>query len=114
MTQGDRREWLNSELLSADLSDTDGGMVLHLRGEIDVSNADMFRDRLDAEDRWSETVVLDLAELRFCDSSGLRVFLRGAEAARAAGGRLVLRHPPATVVRAIEVTGLADHLEVEP
>ena len=51
-------------------------------------------------------VVLDLAGLEFIDSTGLRVIVRGAEAARRDGWELRLRHGPPAVQRVFEIAGV--------
>ena len=76
-----------------------------LSGELDLSTADQLIDVL-AEDRTSAgDVVLDLSELTFIDSSGLRVLL---DTVRSLGerGTLVLRRPSGEVARVFEVSGI--------
>lgn len=50
--------------------------------------------------------VIDVAEVDFMDSSGLRVLVDASTRARAAGGTLVLLAPNASLRRLIEITGL--------
>ena len=76
-----------------------------LSGELDLSTADQLIDVL-AEDRTSAgDVALDLSELAFIDSSGLRVLL---DTVRSLGemGTLVLRRPSGEVARVFEVSGI--------
>jgi anti-sigma B factor antagonist len=51
-------------------------------------------------------VVLDLGEVDFIDSTGLRVLLWGAERSRQNGNRLRMRNESAAVRRVIEVSGV--------
>jgi anti-anti-sigma factor len=50
--------------------------------------------------------VLDLAELEFIDSTGLRVIVRAVEAARTSGWELTLRQGPPAVRRVFEISGV--------
>jgi anti-anti-sigma factor len=77
------------------------GGGFRLVGEIDMSNAGELR-RLSQEEG---DLILEMAELEFLDSTGLRGLIelaRGLEPDR----RLVLRNPTAGVDRLFEVTGV--------
>jgi anti-sigma B factor antagonist len=58
-------------------------------------------------------VVLDLAELRFLDSTGLHLILSLRASADAAGHRLELRPGPPPVQRVFELTGTLDRARFE-
>ena len=60
-------------------------VVLKLRGELDLASADDVQRRLDALSGSGEPTRLDLDELAFMDSSGLRVVLQAAETSRERG-----------------------------
>jgi anti-anti-sigma factor len=53
-------------------------------------------------------IVLDLAEVTFIDSTGLRLVLDTRHGARADGYRLTLLPGPAAVQRVFTVAGLSD------
>jgi anti-sigma B factor antagonist len=85
-----------------------------LAGELDPHTAPMLADELDdAIGAGATTVVLQLAELTFIDSSGLRVVISAHRRLDEGDGRLVLRTPSDTVRRLLEITGLLDHIEIE-
>jgi anti-sigma B factor antagonist len=93
-----------------------GEIVVALSGELDPHSAPQLQEEIDAVrdvGHAGATVVLDLEELSFIDSSGLRVLIAAQKAIDAVGGRLVLRHPSETARRLLEITGLVDHLAVE-
>lgn len=71
-----------------------------LVGEIDLSNADQLRAIEGDPD-----VALDLSELAFMDSTGLRAVIDLARRVEP-DGRLILRTPTAAVDRLFEVTGI--------
>ena len=57
-------------------------------------------------------LVLDLSQLGFVDSSGLRVLISAQHQLADHGGTLVLRSPSETVRRLLEITGLVDHITI--
>ena len=59
-----------------------------------------------------ELVVLDLRELAFLDSAGLRIMLRLQRSVSGNGGRLVLVRGPRRVHRVFELTGADDELQI--
>jgi anti-sigma B factor antagonist len=86
-----------------------GAPCVALRGELDVAEVPRLEHALDGA--IAETVgafLVDLCELEFLDSSGIRVLLR----ARALLGRedrtLALVCAPGPVRRALEITGVSD------
>ena len=87
--------------------DVDGALLL--TGEIDSYTAPELAERLESD---PSLVVLDLTEVTFIDSSGLRVIVEAHQHRLAAGSRLVLRSPSAAVQRLLEISGLAGHLDV--
>jgi anti-anti-sigma factor len=90
--------------------DTDPRLI-HIRGEVDMSNVvTVETDLSGALSGHPSRVVFDLSELRFIDSSGIAVLLRAAEKTES----LRLRNPSNVVQRILEATGLTDVLPIEP
>ena len=88
------------------------GSVLALNGELDISTAREFERRLgDLEGAGAPVIVLDLRDLQFMDSTGLRILVAADARARAAGRRLVLVRGTQNVQRLFEITRLADRLD---
>ncbi|WP_426505004.1 STAS domain-containing protein [Dactylosporangium sp. McL0621] len=89
-----------------------GGTVLvAVDGELDYDTADDLRAILfDALDEARAAVVLDLAGLRFLDSSGLGVIVGGWQRARVTGVRYVVRRAPLVIAEQFEMTGLSQVL----
>ena len=52
------------------------------------------------------TITLDLGDVAFIDSSGLRALVVGHKALEERGGALVVANPSSTAARLLEVTGL--------
>ena len=53
-------------------------------------------------------MVLDLGEVSFIDSSGLRALLIGRDAVVSAGGEFELVNPSTVVRRLLQITGLEE------
>lgn len=81
-----------------------GRTVLEVSGEVDVTTAGDLADAIDRASR-SGHVLVDLSELEFMDSSGLRVFIEAAQQAQAQGWVLEVRRAPASVHRVFEISG---------
>jgi anti-anti-sigma factor len=89
--------------------------VLALRGDLDPATVPQLEAAITAaaEAGAVERIVLDLAGLTFLDSSGLRTFVTARESLAGDGIQLALRRPTSNVVRLLDVTGLAEIIDVE-
>lgn len=88
--------------------------VLVLVGDLDVHSAPLVQQAVSAAVRdGASEVVLDLAGVRFIDSSGVGVLIAGHTRAASAHARLVLRSLSPRVARLLEVTTLDRILAVE-
>jgi anti-anti-sigma factor len=81
-----------------------GVVVLTLAGELDHDTADALRGELEGRNG-AVRILVDCEGLRFCDSTGLNVLLRGRLHALEAGGRLELAGLRPPVDRMFEITG---------
>jgi anti-anti-sigma factor len=82
-----------------------------LAGELDLASVGEVQEQLrDLHAAGFERFVLDLRELTFIDSTGLRLVLSEDAAARERGGRFELIAGPPEVQRVFELTALLDHL----
>jgi len=95
-------------------TETAGGTVrLALAGELDIAGAARVEQELERIEREPPaTLVLDLRELAFMDSTGLRVIVAADERARDQGRRMVVVRGTDTVQRIIEMTRLHERLEI--
>jgi anti-sigma B factor antagonist len=85
-----------------------GGDVFRLFGELDTSNIGEL-DTVLRHARDGGDVVLDLADLTFVDSTGIKRFVAIAHALGDAG-KLILLSPRPSVARLLECTGIAHAL----
>jgi anti-anti-sigma factor len=92
---------------------SDDMIRLALAGEFDLSNAAQVEDALKELERDRPALlVLDLRELTFMDSTGLRVMVSADARARDDSRRLAVVQGPESVHRVFRITGLDDHLEL--
>lgn len=99
----------NQDALTVD-NGSDGAIIVH--GDIDVAGGPI----LDAAIHNRENdgpVVIDLSDVSFIDSSGLRSLLGASRRARARGANVVLRDAGSEVLRLLEITGTTEHFSIE-
>jgi anti-sigma B factor antagonist len=102
--------------LEVEVDETGSAFLVRLRGELDMSTVDQVRDCFEGV-AWDEkpTLVVDLRELAFIDSSGLHAIVRLERHARDASRRLFLVRGPSAIARVFEVAGLANEFHwLEP
>ena len=85
--------------------------TIALAGEMDLSNAgEVERELRQAEATDARTIVVDLSELTFMDSTGIRLLIGADARSRADSGRLRLTRPPARVFRVLCIAGVDEIL----
>ncbi|CAN5285272.1 anti-sigma factor antagonist BldG [soil metagenome] len=88
-------------------SSGDGAHIIRVRGEIHVSTAPEFAQRLSAAiDSGKTAVVLDMAGVEFIDSTGLSVLLNGLRLVNQNDGRMAIVCTNPTVLRLFQITSL--------
>jgi anti-sigma B factor antagonist len=91
--------------------DDDGAARLTLIGELDIAVADEVEERFRRLRDQGRPARLDLSELDFIDSSGVRAIVLGLKHARRAGHELAVdRRINPTVARMIEIMGIGAQL----
>lgn len=85
-------------------------LFLTLRGELDLCSARQLpRDAYAL--RWDiKTVRIDLAELEFCDSAGVRALLAFRRIHEAQGRTVTIVRANPFIWRLLELCGVSDHL----
>jgi anti-anti-sigma factor len=90
-----------------------GAPRLVVSGELDLSSAEELEAQLrQLESSEPELLVLDLRELEFMDSTGLRVVIAADARARDRGARLVVVRAREEVDRVFRLTRMDQHLEL--
>jgi anti-sigma B factor antagonist len=89
---------------SLTVRDLPGAYVVALSGELDIVSAEKVANALVV--KTAATVVVDLADLAFIDSTGIGALIRGRNQIMAQGNQLVVTRPQDGVLRVLDVTGL--------
>ena len=87
--------------------------VLVLHGELDLATIDDVRARLDALQAERRPVLLDLDELAFMDSTGIRLVLQAVQDAERTGWEFALTRGSPAVERVFAAAGLESRLPFE-
>ncbi|BCJ76452.1 hypothetical protein CS0771_59960 [Catellatospora sp. IY07-71] len=87
-----------------------GGVRVAVRGEIDLAVRDLLVAELRDAVKLGDPVVVDLAEVTFIDSMGVRALYDGYQAAQEIGHRFVVEHAHDWVARVLSITGVLDLL----
>lgn len=82
-----------------------------LAGEIDAHTAPLLASAM--EDLPSGDVLVDVADVSFMDSSGLRVLIDAATRARDGGGDLIIANPTPGISRLVEISGLGGQFRLD-
>lgn len=83
-------------------------VIVRVGGEMDIDRAPLLQEALHTVitgPGCPDEVVLDLAELTFCDSSGLNALLQARLTAQEHGRRIRLHAPQPQVIHLLELTG---------
>jgi anti-anti-sigma factor len=75
--------------------------VIYVGGELDLLSADRLEAEVSSRPDTPHDIVLDLTDLTFVDSTGIRTFLRLAQ--RLHPRCLVLREPPPNVEHVLDI-----------
>lgn len=93
---------------------SDRSTVLKLDGELDVATAPALEEAMaSAFGADPSSMVVDLTDLTFLDSTGIRVLVTAGRVAEGTGCSIVLMAPAAQVLRALRLTGVDRLLAIE-
>jgi anti-anti-sigma factor len=88
-------------------------VILGLTGKLDATTAKTFEDKILAEiDSGDRRFVIDLSQLDYVSSSGLRVFLLAAKRLHSAGGKIVLCSLKEHVRQVFDLAGFSSILSI--
>ncbi len=91
----------------------EGFFVLGLVGRLDAATSKQFEDKILATiDGGEKRFVIDLSQLDYISSSGLRVFLLASKRLNPAGGKVILCSLKEPVRQVFEIAGFASILPI--
>jgi len=102
-----------AENFSTEVNATDEATVIQVRGEIDLATVGRLRDVIEPHMGPKQTIILDLSEVEFMDSSCLNVLVQARGRLTENGGSLILRNPSRAAHRVLTVAGATDLLETD-
>jgi anti-anti-sigma factor len=90
----------------------DGDIVLALDGELDLATVEQLGAavKLALSDDHPRRLIIDLAALTFCDSTGIGGFVAAHDVARGVGVPLRLSNADGLVRHTLEITGMYERL----
>jgi anti-sigma B factor antagonist len=95
-----------------ELSSQGSTRLLTVTGEIDMSSVDKVRAAVDAAfAERPETVVLDISQIEFCDSSGIHLVVSSHRRAQQCRVRFVTVRPVGPAWRAFELCGIDQEVQ---
>jgi len=99
-------------LLRGVLRHVDGRTVYVLSGDLDMVTSGPLVARVREIADGAAPFDLDLTDVGFMDSTGLRSLFHLHDITTANGGRLRLLNPAEEIIRLLELTGTADQFEI--
>jgi len=103
----------SDEHLHIDVRTAPDRVVLSLHGELDLLGAPLLQQRIEQTDLGERPIlVLDLGDLQFVDSAGLRVILAAHEGARQRGQEFALTRGSEQVQRLLSIAGVDERLRI--
>jgi len=102
--------------MRAIVTDTSSAVaVLRLSGELDADTAPKLRDMVaELLERPVPRIVVDLSDLKFCDSVGLSAFITAKQVIAARGGWLSFAGANQFLVQLMETVGLRRYFAIFP
>ena len=100
-------------LFSITSSRLERGILVALCGDVDIATAAIVEDELRRAEQSEDLVVLDLSQVSFMDSTGLRMVISADQRLRERGAALRILNVPPQVAKLFELVGVAGHLAIE-
>jgi len=93
---------------------SENGVVIELKGELDIFSSPMLKDKLyGLIDASSTDVVVDLNDVSYIDSTGLGVFVGALKKSKQKGIGIVLKNLKPNVRKVFTITGLDKVFRIE-
>ncbi|MCQ2283373.1 MAG: STAS domain-containing protein [Bacteroidales bacterium] len=97
------------------INHTKEGTILYLNlvGEVNSNTAHILDDAFNNIDQDTQEVVLDLSELTFISSMGLRSLLKAQKMLDANGGKLSATHVSPNILSTLEMVNFTDFILIK-
>ena len=87
-------------------------LTLQIVGRLETSTAPELEETIDASLSGVEELIMDMGELEYASSAGLRVILKAQKSMNAQGSMKVI-HVNETIMEVFDITGFVDILTIE-
>ena len=109
------REESSPELLETEIRSVNTHALFVLAGEVDLSTVGLLYEQMAALAAEGVChVALNMAEVTFCDSTGLSLLVTEHKRTESMGGELIIFSPSPKVRKLFEVSGLDSYFNVRP
>ena len=81
------------------------GIVIYVSGEVDLAACQRLRDVIEPNLGPQQSIILDMSDVEFMDSSSLRFLVQARGALTGDGGSLTLRNPSVAAHRLLTLAG---------
>lgn len=88
-------------------------LTIKLEGKLDTTTAPELKEALDSALDGATELVMDISDLIYISSAGLRVLLSTHKIMSAKGGSMVITGANETVMEIFDMTGFSDFLNIE-
>jgi anti-sigma B factor antagonist len=90
----------------------DTTMVLQIEGRLDTTTAPQLEARLKDCVQYCKVLILDLKDVNYISSSGLRVVLLAHKLMEGIGGKMTVRNPSDFCLQVLQATGMESVLSI--
>ncbi len=99
--------------MTIDEKKNDDLVILSVHGRVEAINSEEFQNRILKAFQGNKNVVLDMSDVPYISSAGLRALLIGNKTASSKGGKLIISSASAAVKEMIRVTGFDRIFEIQ-
>src|SRR3954453_14655747 len=107
-------EWMSASAIEVSAVVSEKTAIVHVAGELDLATAPELEEGLHGLEREGARIVLDLSQLRFIDSTGLRLAVIEHHRATMDGFEFAIAGATGPVLEILRLTGLDIELPVAP
>ena len=91
---------------------TEEGLCLKLSGRLETSTAPNLQDIIDKQANYINELQIDMGDIEYVSSAGLRVLLAASKKMKANGGNMIISHVNKDVMEVFEITGFNEILDI--
>ena len=98
--------------MTTEIQKTAEATIIHISGKLDTNTAPVLENTICKEMEENQNIILDMKEMKYISSAGLRVLLSSQKKLQKTGS-LVIKNVCPEVMDIMEITGFADILVIK-